>query len=279
MINVTQHMVSRRLTPRVEALLSAACAGARAILATVDHNLQRKRDGSPVTDADLASERAIVKALSQSLPELPIVSEESDLPDIGADAPFLLVDPLDGTKEFAEGRTDYAVLISLIENARPVAGVILAPAERMAWIADEAAFAVPLDHAMQPRWSEIEPLPPLVAGNTVAAIVVSRSHGDPVTDGLIERYPAAKTIPLGSALKFVAIARGEADLYPRGTGPMIWDVAAGDALIHAVGGDMRSVSCEKLAYVAKSDRLRNGPFVAAASQGFVVECLAQWPAN
>ena len=109
-----------------------------------DGDARRKTDGSPVTDADLASERLILSALAHKLPDIPVVSEEAAsegiLPAIGER--FILVDPLDGTREFAKRRQEFAVNIGLIDKGIAVAGAIYAPALNRLWIGGHSAYAM-----------------------------------------------------------------------------------------------------------------------------------------
>jgi 3'(2'), 5'-bisphosphate nucleotidase len=262
-------------------LLLAAIAGGRVLLDAPRGRIETKTDGSPVTFADLMSERAITAKLSQSWPAMPVVSEEGakSLPEGGADT-FLLVDPLDGTREFMAGRDDFAVCIAIIECGRPAAGVILAPERRRAWLADGLAIELPLDDALIPvpeRGRVLKAGRESVEGNH--RIVVSRSHGDPAAATVCDGFRGWQIDDLGSAIKFAAVARGDASLYPRGAGSMEWDTAAGDALVHAAGGVLRTVEGALKIYGKTEEGFRNGAFIAARDSAVFARALAQWPPN
>jgi len=206
-----------------------------------DGETRRKSDGSPVTDADVASEKLILAALALHFPDIPVVSEEaaSDgvVPDVGDR--FILVDPLDGTREFARRRTEFAVNIGLIDQGIAVAGAIFAPALGQLWIGGHRAYALsvmPGERLTEARDSRriSTRTPPAEALKAVA----SRSHPDRQTGEFIDRLAIEDRISAGSSLKFCLVAEGRADIYPRFGPTMEWDVAAGDAILRAAGGLM-----------------------------------------
>ncbi len=206
-----------------------------------DGEARRKSDGSPVTDADLASERSILLDLAFELPNIPVVSEEAAsqgfLPEVGER--FILVDPLDGTREFAKRRKEFAINIGLIDKGIAVAGAIYAPALGQLWIGGSCALAMnlepgaSLEDARQIR--HIATRTPFL-GRLKA--VASRSHPDRLTGEFIDRLGVDERISAGSSLKFCLVAEGQADIYPRFGPTMEWDVAAGDAILRAAGGVM-----------------------------------------
>ncbi len=198
--------------------------------------VEEKADASPVTLADRAAEAIILKHLAKELGATPCVSEEAAsggvIPACGEDG-FLLVDPLDGTREFINQRPDFTVNIALVRKGVPEVGVVYAPARQTLWSGRPgSAEKVKIEdgriisrEAIQVREA---PNPPV--------IVASRSHLTPETEAFIARYPGATTVSVGSSLKFCLIAEGEADLYPRFGPTMQWDTAAGDAVLRAAGG-------------------------------------------
>ena len=226
-------------------LTRIAAEAATAILAMPRPALNQrvKADRSPVTDADLASEAIVLDGLARLLPGVPVISEESTghrpNPDLGSR--FLIVDPLDGTREFIAGLDEFTVNIALIEGGTPVAGVIIAPARGLIWRGGRGCGAqrLPLhpetSSGGSPQGKSIRPSarPP-----SAPRVLVSRSHLDPATDAYVARLPQAKRIPCGSALKFGLLAEGAADLYPRLAPTSEWDVAAGHALLLAAGGNV-----------------------------------------
>jgi 3'(2'), 5'-bisphosphate nucleotidase len=202
-----------------------------------------KADGSPVTEADRRAQEIICAQLARITPQIPIVAEESDNPDVAQDgSSFWLVDPLDGTKEFLSRNGEFTVNIALIEGDQPVLGVILAPAlGRVFAAAWETAYVE--DSAGRRR----------LAARTVpeegATVVSSRSHGDPAALArCTEGRRVAASITAGSSLKFCLLAAGEADLYPRFGRTMEWDTAAGDAILRIAGGRVDDLDGQPLRY-------------------------------
>lgn len=264
----------------LDALLSAAAAGARAIEAAGPALIQFKADGTPHAAADLASDSAIRKALAASFPGVPIVSEEGarDLPKGFSRHPFLLVDPLDGTREFMEGHPDHAVCIALIEKRRPAVGVILAPKRRLAWLAGEFATEVLLDPEFHPI-AETERR--LSLDRTVERpkrLAVSRSRPDIAARRMFPEIGDADVLPIGAVLKLVAVAKGEACVFPTQNPSSEWDIAAGEALVRAAGGVMVGLDGRPLTYGRIRRRFLHEPYVAARSAAVARLALAQWPA-
>jgi len=224
---------------------------------------RHKADGSPVTDADVASERIILAALAAELPDIPVISEEEAsegiVPEV-ADR-FILVDPLDGTREFVRRRNEFAVNIGLIENGIAVAGAIYAPALGQLWIGGTLAYALSLlpgenlSDAQDSRRISTR-TPPAGA----LRVVASRSHPDRQTGEFIDRLEVEDRISAGSSLKFCLVAEGRADLYPRFGPTMEWDVAAGDAILRAAGGVMVAGNGEPFQYGKAG--YKTGTFVA-----------------
>ncbi|CAG0989688.1 MAG: 3'(2'),5'-bisphosphate nucleotidase CysQ [Rhizobiaceae bacterium] len=223
----------------------------RAVMAVyaTDFAADAKADASPVTAADHAAEAIILAGLRKELPGAPCVAEEEvaagRVPDIGA-GPFILVDPLDGTREFVSRNGDFTVNIALVRGRVPVVGVVYAPARGMLYSGRPgAAFAVATaDGAIVGRRRAIAVRPP----REPLSIVASRSHLTPETAAFIDRFPGAETVSVGSSLKFCLLASGEADLYPRFGRTMEWDTAAGDAVLRAAGGRMRRPDGSPLLY-------------------------------
>lgn len=252
-------------------MLAAAC-GARAIRRISALNTTSKADGSPVTAADLASDRAIRRLLAQDFKDSAIVSEES--PGALRSDHYLLVDPLDGTREFIAGTGEFAICIAEIEQERPVAGVILAPEQRIAWMAGETATRIELDAALRPRVSTLRQLVPAKA--PVRSYVTSRFHLDDAVRDFGRSHPDWQAITIGAALKFAAVAEGRARLYPRGPGPQTWDVAAGEALLLACGGLVLGADGKQIRYASGAGTHAIGGFIAGIDPVEVRQALAQW---
>jgi 3'(2'), 5'-bisphosphate nucleotidase len=236
----------------------AEAAGARIMAWYGGARAAAKADGSPLTEADLAAHDAILAGLAQACPEFPVVSEEdaarAEAPPGGA---FILVDPLDGTREFLSGNGEFTVNIALIEDGAPVAGVVLAPALGRLWwgAAGAGAGFLAADGASRPVAAR--PPPP---GGLVA--VASRSHRDAETEAFLAGLPIAGLRSVGSSLKFCLVAAGEADLYPRFGPTMEWDTAAGQAVLEAAGGRVTTPAGAPFRYGKPGAAWRNGPFVA-----------------
>jgi 3'(2'), 5'-bisphosphate nucleotidase len=218
-----------------------AILGAREIMDVYgedDFGVRAKDDDSPVTVADERADAVISAGLRAAFPEIALVTEEqADSHGVAADV-FLIVDPLDGTKEFIKRRGDFTVNIALVEHGVPTRGVVFAPARgRMFWTdADgksvEETGGFDLD--------QTGPVTPMQVKQSAGAltVVASKSHRDAATDAYIGKYDVGAFQSAGSSLKFCLVAAGEADLYPRLGRTMEWDTAAGDAVLRGAGGRM-----------------------------------------
>ena len=230
-----------------------------------DCSARLKRDASPVTDADEAAEAVIFEALAHVAPGVPIISEEAasrgEIPAPGDE--FILVDPLDGTREFLARNGEFAVNIALVRRGKPVCGAICAPATGQVWFGGEAAYAVQAqtgdDLPDAAHWRRIHTRG--FARDTAVALV-SRSHLDEQTVLLLEAEGVSHRRSIGSALKFCLMAQGEADIYPRFGPTMDWDIAAGDAILRAAGGIVLGPDGEPLVYGAEGRDFRVAGFVA-----------------
>ena len=220
-----------------------------------------KADESPVTAADRDAEAVILAGLAEAAPNIPVVAEEQAaagiIPDV--DGAFFLVDPLDGTREFIRRGDDFTVNIALIEHGEPTLGVVYAPARdtlywgevgRGAWMAARTPGG--------PRGPARAIAVRRCGGDAVA--VASKSHAMPGLDEWLSQAGIAQRVSVGSSLKFVLVASGEADVYPR-TGPtMEWDTAAGDAVLRAAGG--RTLDADGVPFRYGKPAFRNSGFVA-----------------
>jgi 3'(2'), 5'-bisphosphate nucleotidase len=247
-------------------LAEAALAAGPAVMEEYERgcDVRSKEDGSPVTSADHRAEAIICGHLAGMAPSPPICAEESTAAGapISAAGRFLLVDPLDGTREFLARNGEFTINVALIEGGAPIAGAVYAPAIGRLWIGGDAAFVceAPIGAGLPGKGRRRRIRTRRAPGSLIA--LVSRSHGDPQSESFLGRLPIGEARPAGSSLKFCLIAEGLGDVYPRFAPTMEWDTAAGDAVLRAAGGVVLDPDGKPLVY-GKVDRgLRNGPFVA-----------------
>lgn len=202
-----------------------------------DFDVKVKSDDSPVTEADEAADALISAGLRAAFPEVLLITEEQSASHGQNADTFLIVDPLDGTKEFIHRRGDFTVNIAYVENGVPTRGVVYAPAKgRMFFtLADGASVeeAGPFTHGAVGKLNPIKVSDP---DNGALMVVASKSHRDQATDDYINQYAVKDMKSAGSSLKFCLIATGEADIYPRVGRTMEWDTAAGHAVLQGAGG-------------------------------------------
>ena len=202
-----------------------------------DFAVKSKSDASPVTEADEAADAIISAGLRAAFPEVVLITEEQADSHALTASTFLIVDPLDGTKEFVQRRGDFTVNIAYVENGVPLRGIVYAPAQGRLFytLADGVSVEETGDFAK----STAGPMTRLAVStpdNGALMVVASKSHRDVATDDYIAKYAVDDLKSAGSSLKFCLIATGEADLYPRLGRTMEWDTAAGDAVLRGAGG-------------------------------------------
>ncbi|MDX1454844.1 MAG: 3'(2'),5'-bisphosphate nucleotidase CysQ [Gammaproteobacteria bacterium] len=236
-----------------------------------DFDVELKGDDSPLTQADLAAHRIIVRGLQELTPDIPILSEES------ADIPwgerrhwgvYWLVDPLDGTKEFIKKNGEFTVNIALVENGVPITGVVHVPVSGVSYLGVSAingetpgmgsvgggAFKVSEDSQHEIRVKMPHQQPPRV--------VASRSHRGEAVEGYLASLGEHEVVSMGSSLKICLVAEGAADVYPRLGPTSEWDTAAAHAVLLAAGGELVDATSGKpLVYNAK-ETLLNPWFIA-----------------
>jgi 3'(2'), 5'-bisphosphate nucleotidase len=231
--------------------------------------VEAKADQSPVTIADREAEAVLVAAIAAAEPTIPIIAEEAvsagQMPAIGST--FFLVDPLDGTREFIEQRGEFTVNIALVQDGVPVFGIVYAPATEELYVTlapDRAAMARVAPREAPVTLDELGLTPIRTQQPDPSALVAlaSRSHSNPETEAFLGCYRIAKRTNAGSSLKFCAIARGAADIYPRLGPTMEWDTAAGHAVLLAAGGSVTTLDGAPLRYGNTARGLRNPHFVA-----------------
>ena len=209
------------------------------IYASPDFDIRSKSDDSPVTAADEAADALISAGLREAFPDVPLVTEEQAQSHTVKASTFLIVDPLDGTKEFINRRGDFTVNIAYVVDGSPVRGIVYAPARDRLFYTDASGNAVeevgPFDKETAGVTKEIRVSTP---DNAKLLVVASKSHRDQATDDYINKYNVEDMRSAGSSLKFCLVATGEADIYPRVGRTMEWDTAAGHAVLAGAGGDV-----------------------------------------
>jgi len=250
----------RNLTVLAEALLPTIARAGDAIMRIYDggFTVQHKDDNSPLTLADLESQRIIIEDLARLTPDVPVLSEES------AHAPWAerrnwrelwVVDPLDGTREFVKRNGEFTINIALVVDHEPLLGIVAAPARGLLYwgAAGIGAFSRHRDAAQ----AAIHVAPP----QNPIRVLGSRSHASPDTAGYLARLGPHVILGIGSSLKFCLVAEGKAELYARFGPTSEWDTAAGQALLEAAGGHVTRLDGHRLRYNCR-ESLLNGDFVA-----------------
>ncbi len=247
-------------------LAKAVLAAGPAVMEEYDRGCEvsSKQDGSPVTSADRRAEAIICERLASVKPCPPICAEEAMAagarPRLGER--FLLVDPLDGTREFLANNGEFTINVALIERGAPIAGAVYAPAIGRLWVGGDTAFVCEARiGADLPGEGSRRRIRTRLAPSSLTAFL-SRSHLDAELDSFLKRLPIGETRYAGSSLKFCLIAEGLGDVYPRFAPTMEWDTAAGDAVLRAAGGVVLDPSGRPLSYGKAESGLRNGPFIA-----------------
>lgn len=196
-----------------------------------------KKDHTPLTQADQAAHTIIHRGLSLLTPKIPIISEEAPLQDYEdrKDAPYIwMIDPLDGTKEFIKKRDQFTVNIALIHRCRSIAGFVSAPALGGLYYAWKGwgAYAITEGKEIPISCSSYR------SSDAGLRIVCSVSHMDSDTEDYISNFINPATLAVGSSLKFLYIATGQADLYPRLAPTSEWDTAAAQIILEEAGGSV-----------------------------------------
>lgn len=245
----------------IDPVVALAVDAGNAILEvySTDFEVQEKDDESPLTQADMASHRRIAAGLAALTPDIPIISEEDGLPDFAtrsAWTKYWLIDPLDGTKEFVNRNGEFTVNIALIENHRPVFGVVHVPVQDKTYVGCEGVGA----HRRDGNGDPVSISVAAASGNPVR-VVGSRSHRGASLDAYLDALGECEMIPMGSSLKFCVVAEGGADIYPRLGPTSEWDTAAAQAVVEQAGGSVVTLDGKPMKYNAKEDILNPYFFV------------------
>jgi 3'(2'), 5'-bisphosphate nucleotidase len=235
----------------LEPVVELAIKAGNAILEVyaTDFDVQKKEDASPLTQADMASHRCIDAGLRALTPDIPVLSEESGLPEFAERSQwtcYWLVDPLDGTKEFVNRNGEFTVNIALIENNRPVFGVVHVPVKNKTYYGCSG-------YGAELRSADADATKISVAAKSAqpARVVGSRSHRGSSLDGFLEALGEYEMLPMGSSLKFCLVAEGAADIYPRLGPTSEWDTAAAQAVVEQAGGSVLTLDGKPLSYNSK----------------------------
>jgi 3'(2'), 5'-bisphosphate nucleotidase len=239
----------------IEPVVELAIRAGNAILEVyaTDFDVQEKADSSPLTQADMASHCCIEAGLNALTPDIPVLSEESGMPEFAERSQwtrYWLVDPLDGTKEFVNRNGEFTVNIALIENSRPVFGVVHVP------VKDKTYFGC-AGYGAELRSPDGGAVKIKVADKTAepARVVGSRSHRGTSLDGFLDSLGEYEMLPMGSSLKFCLVAEGAADIYPRLGPTSEWDTAAAQAVVEQAGGSVITLDGKPLSYNSKAEIL------------------------
>ncbi|MGQ9801542.1 MAG: 3'(2'),5'-bisphosphate nucleotidase CysQ family protein [Candidatus Saccharicenans sp.] len=267
-----------------------------------DWEVSLKKDRTPVTEADRASNRILSDGLMKLWPDVPILSEESQ--EIPYDVRkkfeyFWLLDPLDGTREFLKRNGEFTINLALIHRTRAVAGFISVPCKGLIYYAIKGEGAYRMEEIKgaeqkenketvgketlgintgitKPDFDNNKTDQSELARFTVSkleaarfslnepglTVVASRSHFDPAIKEFIEQLNNPRLVSVGSSLKFMLLAEGRAHLYPRLGRTMEWDTAAGQAILEEAGGQVLEFST-RLPLTYNKESLENPPFLAS----------------
>ena len=209
------------------------------IYAADDFDVRAKSDESPVTAADEAADAIISAGLRAAFPDVPLVTEDQAQSHTQQVQTFLIVDPLDGTKEFIKRRGEFTVNIAYVEESVPIRGIVYAPAIGRLFMTKADGASVEETGAFEGgSVGATQPIKVSEPDDCALMVVASKSHRDEATDAYISKYNTKDMKSAGSSLKFCLIATGEADLYPRLGRTMEWDAAAGQAVLSGAGGQV-----------------------------------------
>ncbi len=260
-----------------DALCSLVQSAAEKTMEYYGKNFQvrKKADFSPLTAADLASNRILLAGLAQISPDIPVISEENRIQAEPTERHgwhrYWLVDPLDGTKEFIAGNDEFTVNLALIADHEPIFGIVAVPAQGRLFVGGAATGSCYVLEGNGVRRSlGCSSMKAVVAGERPLVAVTSRHHRSPQLDSFLQvlagTFPGTVETAVGSALKLCVLAEGRADIYPRFGPTSEWDIAAGQAVLLAAGGTIVRLNGRPLRYNV-SDDLLNPAFIALADSG------------
>ena len=254
---------------KLKKIVLDACQAIMEIYET-EFSVELKEDESPLTKADLASHEIIVEGLGRLFPDIPILSEESTVPEYDERSTwseYWLVDPLDGTKEFVNRNGEFTVNIALIRQNEAVLGIVGVPVAGEVYIGDldEGLAVLEVDDLSE------ELIGRSMAGRSELTVVASRSHGGAKLEDFLmkmkKQFAGIEKKSVGSSLKLCILASGGADFYPRIGPTNEWDIAAAHAVLRAAGGELFEMSGQPKKYNTK-ESLLNDDFFAVADNSY-----------
>ena len=261
-------MQTEKIKELIKALIPVSEAAGNAILEIyngTDLGIESKTDDSPLTKADLASNSIICDALKQLSPEIPIISEENE--DLSYEersqwSYCWIVDPLDGTKEFIKKNGEFTTNIGLVHENRVVAGIVYIP------VFDEMYYAVKGEGAYRIKDGQTQKIESKEFNiqDTGLKVVCSRSHLNEPTEAFVNNLIEPELVSKGSSLKFLTIAQGNADLYPRMAPTMEWDTCAAQIILEEAGGNVFIHGEENKSVFYNKENLLNPYFIAKGKE-------------
>ncbi|AEF53088.1 3'(2'),5'-bisphosphate nucleotidase CysQ [Marinomonas posidonica] len=282
MQDVNQHPVFQAL----QKIIHDAATAIMEIYQSADLGIQQKSDDSPVTAADLAAHRIILSGLQALTPDIPVLSEEGTVKfEERVHWPSLwIVDPLDGTKEFIKRNGEFSINIALVQDGRPIVGMVYLPTTLEGYFGvTEAWQDLPVgaikwhdDVEHEATYESINvrvPREPII-------VMTSRSHGPALPidlkDTLKANYEQVRELPKGSSIKGCRIAEGIADLHLRRGPTSEWDTAAQQAIIEAAGGMLVTPEGKPFRYNQR-ETLLNGHFFVSGNE--IAPHIMRWYEN
>ncbi|MDP6968542.1 MAG: 3'(2'),5'-bisphosphate nucleotidase CysQ [Gammaproteobacteria bacterium] len=252
-------LADKALLTALQQLVHRAGQAIMQVYAKTDFGIEHKQDSSPVTAADLAAHNVLVEGLARLTPDIAIVSEEdqSSLQVPHQHLCYWLIDPLDGTKEFIQRNGQFTVNLALIENHQPSLGLVSTPVDQtLYWGGKDLGAWRAYDGQIEPIQTQFDNTQPI-------RVVASKSHLNKATAKFIAELGETQLIQAGSSLKFLRIAEGQADIYPRLAPTCEWDTAAAQAILEGAGGAVLQTNGQPVQY-GKADILN--PYFIAYNQ-------------
>jgi len=235
-----------------------------------DISIEQKNDASPVTNADKAADTIIYQGLKEAFPNVAVVTEERLESHYLKTDKFILVDPLDGTKEFINNTGEFTVNIAYIQNGSPTHGIVYAPALKRLFSTDHNRKAYETVKSSAKTGKVInKPLRVSTPNASALTVVASKSHINSETNEYIANYPVSNYKNAGSSLKFCLVANGEADFYPSLGRTLEWDTAAGHAILLGAGGYVTNLLTKTPLYYGKPG-FENPFFIAHSNKSLIM---------